>query len=430
MRNCLLILTEFPPKITPGVHRSLRFCRHLGEFGWNPIVLTIGDPSHNTPELMASLPDSIVIDRLPEAAQPRNKSMASEASSKSKPGESTSSRGLLTGIKSSFRPIVRLIQETPDKQYPWAKKAAIQGAKLAVQHNAQVVFSSGPPHSTHLAALAVSKQIKIPLVVDFRDPWGRKPWKNHDNPLRDYVLPWYENKVVRHANQVILNTDTSLEDFRKHYPNQLEKFSCIPNGLDSHLIEQVHALQKSHSLNARPVFIHPGNLYGHRDPVPMIKAIAKLKDQGVEVQFRQIGSIDPHYKADGLVNDLGLQALVSIEPPMPHQQVLQAMRDSDALVIIQPDAPFMVPAKVFEMMAFDQPILSVSDSPCTEAMVRSSGGACAASRDVDAIAAAIKKVLGMLGSPHLKALRTQARQTYDAKTLTSQLAFRFDSAIQ
>lgn len=430
MRNCLLILTEFPPKITPGVHRSLRFCRHLREFGWNPIVLTTGDPSHNTPELMASLPDSIVLDRFPEGPPSGNKATSTNAISPSSPSKEPSTTGILSRIKSSLRPIVRLIRETPDKHYAWAKKAAIQGAKLALEHHAQVVFSSGPPHSTHLAALAVSKQTKIPLIVDFRDPWGRKPWRNHDNPLRDYVLPWYESKVLRHASQVILNTDTCLEDFRKHYPNQLKKFSCIPNGLDSHLFEQVDALQKSPGLSAHPVFIHPGNLYGHRDPVPMIKAIAKLKDQGVEVQFRQIGSIDPHYKADELVKDLGLQALVSIEPPMPHQQVLQAMRDSDALVIIQPDAPFMVPAKVFEMMAFDQPILSVSDSPCTESIVESSGGACAASRDVDAIAAAIKKVLGMLGSPHLKALRTQARQTYDAKTLTSQLANRFDRAIQ
>ncbi|MBU6388101.1 MAG: glycosyltransferase [Planctomycetes bacterium] len=412
------------------MHRSLRFCRHLREFGWNPIVLTTGDPSQNTSELIASLPDSIVVDRLPDGHPSGNKVTSTPAMNAALPLREPSPSGILSGIKNSLRPILRLIQETPDKHYAWAKKASVQGAKLALQHHAQIVFSSGPPHSTHLAALAVSKQIKIPLVVDFRDPWGRKPWKNHDNPLRDYVLPWYENKVVRHANQVILNTDTSLEDFRKHYPNQLEKFSCIPNGLDSHLIEQVDALQKSPSLNAHPVFIHPGNLYGHRDPVPLIKAIAKLKDQGVEVQFRQIGSIDPHYKADELVKDLGLQALVSIESPMPHPQVLQAMRDSDALVIIQPDAPFMVPAKVFEMMAFEQPILSVSDSPCTESIVESSGGACASSRDVDAIAAAIKKVLAMLGGPQLHSLRTHARKTYDAKTLTSQLANRFDSAIQ
>jgi len=378
---------------------------------------------------MGNLPDSIVVDRLPDGSQSSNKAKSTPAIGTSLPSKETAPSGILAGIKSSLRPIVRLIQETPDKHYSWAKKAAVQGTKLALKHHAQVVFSSGPPHSTHLAALAVSKQAKIPLIVDFRDPWGRKPWKNHDNPLRDRVLPWYENKVVRHASQVILNTDTSLEDFRKHYPNQLEKFSCIPNGLDSHLIEQVAALQKSSALNSRPVFIHPGNLYGHRDPVPMIKAIAKLKEQGVEVQFRQIGSIDPHYMADELVKDLGLQALVSIEPPMPHQQVLQAMRDSDALVIIQPDAPFMVPAKVFEMMAFDQPILSVSDSPCTESIVQRAGGACAASRDVEGIASAIEKILAMLSSPRLQILRGEARDAFDANRLTCQLADRFDKAI-
>jgi glycosyltransferase involved in cell wall biosynthesis len=390
----------------------------------------MGQDQDNTQDFLVSLPKGMVVSRLSVGGKAKDSNALPSATQNHQTGTAPEPTGLKAFLKRRIRPLVRLITETPDKNYAWAKLAAQRGCELVHQHNAQVVFSSGPPHSTHLGALAISKRCKIPLVVDLRDPWGRKPWKNHENPLRDYVLPWYERRVVRAASQVVLNTETSLEDFRKHYPNQLEKFSCIPNGLDSHLIEQVHSLQKSPGLNSHPVFIHPGNLYGHRDPVPMIKAIAKLKDQGVEVQFRQIGSIDPHYKADELVKDLGLQALVSIESPMPHQQVLQAMRDSDALVIIQPDAPFMVPAKVFEMMAFEQPILSISDSPCTESIVASSGGACAASRDVDAIAAAIKKVLGMLGSPHLKALRTQARQTYDAKTLTSQLANRFDRAVR
>jgi glycosyltransferase involved in cell wall biosynthesis len=89
----------------------------------------------------------------------------------------------------------------------------------------------------------------------------------------------------------------------------------------------------------------------------------------------------------------------------------------------------MVPAKVFEMMAFDQPILSVSDSPCTEAIVCRSGGACAPSRDVEGIAAAIERILDMLASPKLQAARGLARTTYDAKRLTGQLADVFNKAL-
>jgi glycosyltransferase involved in cell wall biosynthesis len=160
----------------------------------------------------------------------------------------------------------------------------------------------------------------------------------------------------------------------------------------------------------------------------LIKAVAKLRDQGRHVRFRQIGSIDPHYNAESLVQTLGLQEHVSIESPVPHSQVLEAMQDSDVLVIIQPDAPFMVPAKVFEMMAFDQPILSISDSPCTEAIVVQAGGACAPSRDVDRIAMSIEKTLDLLSTPELRDARGESRKTYDAKRLTGQLAEAFNTA--
>ncbi len=389
----------------------------------------MGDWVDNTPELFRSLPEGIVVERLNNKSDPARETSGTPNAQTASVSDSIRGSGLKAILKNSLRPFLRLLTETPDKNYGWAKLAAKRGSFLAKEHNAQVVFSSGPPHSTHLAALAISKQCKIPLVTDLRDPWGRKPWRNHDNPLRDYVLPWYESRAVRGASQVILNTESSLIDFQKYYPSQSSKFSCIPNGLDAHLVDQVAKLQKQPSSHPFPVFIHPGNLYGHRDPVPLIKAVAKLRDQGKRIAFRQVGSIDPHYNTEAIVKELGLQGQVFIEPPMSHGHVLQAMRNSDALVIIQPDAPFMVPAKVFEMMAFDQPILSVSDSPCTEAIVRRSGGACAPSRDVEGIAASIERILDMLSSPELQAARDLARTTYDAKRLTGQLAHVFNRSL-
>jgi hypothetical protein len=71
----------------------------------------------------------------------------------------------------------------------------------------------------------------------------------------------------------------------------------------------------------------------------------------------------------------------------------------------------------------------VSDSPCTEAIVRRSGGACAPSRDVEGIAASIERILDMLSSPELQAARDLARTTYDAKRLTGQLALVFNRAL-
>lgn len=41
MKNILIITSHYPPSNLTGVHRARLFAKHLPQFGWNPIVLTV-----------------------------------------------------------------------------------------------------------------------------------------------------------------------------------------------------------------------------------------------------------------------------------------------------------------------------------------------------------------------------------------------------
>jgi glycosyltransferase involved in cell wall biosynthesis len=59
---------------------------------------------------------------------------------------------------------------------------------------------------------------------------------------------------------------------------------------------------------------------------------------------------------------LGLAGVVEIEPTRPHDVVLQAQRDADVLLLFMQDRPgaeAVVPAKTWEYLAADRPVLAL-----------------------------------------------------------------------
>jgi hypothetical protein len=70
-----------------------------------------------------------------------------------------------------------------------------------------------------------------------------------------------------------------------------------------------------------------------------------------------------------------------------HADALRAQRDSDVLLIIQPHSSLQVPAKTYEYLAADRPILAIVDDGATADLVRSTrSGIVAAPTDIDGIA--------------------------------------------
>src|SRR5262249_19840917 len=106
---------------------------------------------------------------------------------------------------------------TPDAQVGWAIPAVAAALRLVRAYRPRVLYSTGPPHSSHLIALVVKALTGIPLVIDLRDPWARCEWQLAEGSLRRHLQPWLEELCVEYSDYVILNTPSLREEFCQRY---------------------------------------------------------------------------------------------------------------------------------------------------------------------------------------------------------------------
>jgi glycosyltransferase involved in cell wall biosynthesis len=191
--------------------------------------------------------------------------------------------------------------------------------------------------------------------------------------MRYAALKQIEKTVVHSADRVILNTQPLHQDFCSYYDSvEQEKFVTITNGIDANDIRSLNGLRKR---TIGPfVITHGGSLYRKRDPRPFLNAVSELlKEKAItedELLIRFVGNVDPKFDMHGWVRQLGLEAVVRIEPPIPHDQYLQLLSSSDLLLLIQPDTDLQIPSKLFEYMAVGRPILALAHHGATMDVVK------------------------------------------------------------
>jgi len=63
-----------------------------------------------------------------------------------------------------------------------------------------------------------------------------------------------------------------------------------------------------------------------------------------------------------LLNNPILKGTVEILPRMPYQEAAEYQKKSDVLFLIQPDFPLQIPRKLYEYIAFQKPVLGITNS--------------------------------------------------------------------
>ncbi len=451
-KTALLLAHSFPPISAAGVFRILRFFKYLPEFGWTPLVIA-GLPRdadvRRDESLLAGVPGTIRVERRdlydPEAwfgkllaawgwrADGRGPNGdVVPASTEAKIAGGPGSGGGLGALVMKLR---ELIFRTPDDYVWWVGPAVRAGLRAIRQTNPSVIYSTGPPHSTHLAGLILRLATGLPWVVDFRDPWSRQPWGRKRNFWGAQLLPFFEAECVRQASCVILNTNRMAHDFRNHYLHvRKSKFIALPNGFDPELktvVEDCVRLRSNGKSSAMLRLCHPGTLYGRRDVRPLIDAIRLLADADISVRFENFGDCPMKAEFEAYVEELGLTHLIRFDPPVSHPEALKRMAEADVLVLIQPNNDMQVPGKLYEMMLFGKPILSLTDEgEVTDIVNRYDLGDVAHSHDAQDIARGIRRLADRLRASGKHVANTAALEAFDGRLLTGRLAETFDDVVR
>jgi glycosyltransferase involved in cell wall biosynthesis len=399
-RRVLIVSSHFPPDRSAGTHRVLRLANDLQSQGWATSVLTLAAPSYR-----ASIHvDEALVDRVhPDltivrtgawrgatrlirwrnmVAPRRSAPPASNGSGAAPRGEGT--------WKAWRRRVTTGLFGFPDDEVGWLGPAVAEGVRLVRRQRIDTVLTSAPPFTCHLIGHALRSLCGVRWAADFRDPWSRAPW---GRPGSARAHQWLEARVIARADAVVLNTPELHREFSQFYgPDVSRRFHAVANGYDADLLEPYAAACPP---PAPPlVLTHAGNLYGARNPLPLLEGLARCIRSGDVpadgIRLALVGKIASTFDVGAAILRLGLTGVVTVTPPVAHDTSLGLLSASHVLVVIQPDTALQVPAKLYEYVGLRRHILALADEGAVARIIRDGDfGVVVPPTDVDRIAGAL-----------------------------------------
>ncbi len=374
MKKLLVITYYFPPSGGAGVQRVLKFVKYLREFEIEPVVLTVqnGDFPTRDESLLEDIPSDIKIYRtkifepyiLYRKLTGKPPDAPVDVNNIPKPGEKrTFAEQLAEFVRSNFF--------IPDARIGWLPIAKKHALKIINIEKIDCLYSSSPPYTTALIAKSLAKKIRLPWIAGFRDPWTGFL----STPVR-YGLA---KKIDEHLERSVYQSCDIMEvawagigkDFQKKYPEiDSNKIIHIENGFDDADIPTL-----TFPRNERFTITYTGSMYGKRSPKPFLDAVKSLIAQGdidpKKIKLNFIGRFGANLLP--LFEDEGLYGTVEVNGYMPHNESVNALLKSDALLLVVDDAEGseeIVPGKVYEYIGTSRPVITLALEGAIASLIR------------------------------------------------------------
>lgn len=326
----LLIATTIPPVVTGGSYRPTAILKYGKELGYDVIGLSGELPEQVTPAgqyLLDALPPTTTI--------------------------------LRAGVP-KFEPFWRALPHL-DGGLPFALEASRTALRRLDPSPPVNIIASGPSFNSFAAGLLLSKRWGSRLTLDFRDEWtiGTPGFVGVNRFDR-----WWEKRCLERASSVIFATNSFRDLYLNHYP-QLDptKMHVVPNGWDPDDFKYDTArgdpsAQKADRFNIAYV----GRTSGHEPAGSFLGSMSAVLAEYPElrnslqiifagkqygISRKQIKEFTRQYPE----NILSLGEL-------PKNSAIELMSTADALLVFnEPKLHRRLPAKIFEYIATDRPII-------------------------------------------------------------------------
>jgi glycosyltransferase involved in cell wall biosynthesis len=384
-KRCLIVAYYFPPLGGGGVQRVTKFIKYLSRLDWEFTVITSKPESvYNTQSdesLLAEIPDTTEIIRIPN---PYNTS------------PNTIKSKLISFLKSNYftRWIISFFF-FPDLYRRWTRVAKDQIHEQLNQKEYHVVMVSSPPYSLACLAADLTEEIKLPVVLDMRDPWTTNPYKIHPTFFHYGIDKRIEFKTISKIKYGISAYKTLIDFYCENIPGfNANSWITIPNGFDE---EDFFSLktesQNNHYLN----IAFSGTFYSHlNNPELFLKAISKLRAAHQQrIKFHHIGSSVISIKQ--MAEKMGLQGCVHEWGYKSHKECLEILSGMDVLCFILDSAvknsAFTIGGKVYEYLRLKKPILALipQNGEAASIIKETNSGVIIDPHNTDKITATLKK---------------------------------------
>jgi glycosyltransferase involved in cell wall biosynthesis len=223
MKSVLMIAYAYPPILTVGRHRILRFERHLRSYGYEPVIHTVRNPDL----ARVKTANGKSADQ-PHVYRSWALNLGWLATIVSWTGDKVAR---LFGVDLRHDPLRRLLF-FPDVHIGWIPFCVVKSLTLIRRHRVSVIYVTCSPFSAAITGLILKKLTGLPLVLDFRDPWSFND-HNVDFAFLRRMIRGVERQLIAACDALIANTMTSARTYRELYPEHADRIAQIYNGINA-----------------------------------------------------------------------------------------------------------------------------------------------------------------------------------------------------
>lgn len=324
MKRILYLTFYFEPDLCAGSFRNSPLAKELAE--------QLGDKG-----------EIVVVTTMPN----RYSTYKVEAPAYEKRGNMTIHRISIPTHKSGFADQINSF-----KAYYFGAHKLMKGQKF------DLVFASSSRLFTAYLGHTFASGAKIPLYLDIRDIFIDTMNDVLANPLiRNSALPvlkYIENITFSNAAHINLISG-GFEGYFKKYAKP--KYTQYPNGIDEEFLDLPASAPKA-AAGPRTI-MYAGNIGEGQGLHKIVPQAAKAL--GGAYHFQIIGDGGAMQKLVQEIKDHGAESHVTMVPPVNRAELLKKYQEADFLFIHLNDFDAfkkVLPSKVFELGAYDKPIIA------------------------------------------------------------------------
>ena len=161
----------------------------------------------------------------------------------------------------------------------WIPLAFLASRRIIKKNNIKLIYVSAPPFFTLLLGYLLKFSCKIPLIIEYRDPWSYNPYlkETMTKSIENFYLKM-EKRILKSADRIITISEGMKQFLLDNFPETRNKrIHAIPHGIN---IDDIEKITKRSNISKEITFTFTGNLYGRRDLEPLIRIVSTSHELG------------------------------------------------------------------------------------------------------------------------------------------------------
>jgi hypothetical protein len=337
MKTLLIIYPHWPPSNLAGVHRPRLISKFIGEFGWQPLVLTVA------PEFYEEAPDLDLTKTVGEEVE-------------------------VVYTKAYKVPKPRFIGDIGIRAFPFLYKEALA---LIKSRNIDFIWVPIPSFYTSLLGRLLYEKTSIPYGIDYIDPWVRDIHNRKDlrSKLSLQIAKWLEPIAVKKASLISGVSEAYYKPvIVRNFKTSAVAHVGMPYGFDpgDHVIKLDNLKLPWAGINDCKPFVYAGAFLpnSHLFIYSLFKVIAEKLKQGLWDSNHHLFFIGTgHYSGSSIsdyASSFGLSHIVhEIKERIPYLLVLNYLSSAYVVMAIGSTEPHYTASKIFQILLSNKPVFAI-----------------------------------------------------------------------